>query len=133
MSLFPKNCFPFAGIAGVILLINVLNLFAAGPKPDRGSGVVRAWVGARVIDGTGKPAIENGTLVIRNGRIEAAGRRVKIPAGAERIDATGKTIIPGLICAHGHLSDAAQFGVYLRDGITTILSLGGAKEFDLRE
>jgi imidazolonepropionase-like amidohydrolase len=132
MNLSRKNCFPFAGIAGVILL-NALNLFAAGPKPDGGSGPVQAWVGARVIDGTGKPAIENATLIIRNGRIEAVGRRVKIPAGAERIDATGKTIIPGLICAHGHLSDAAQFGVYLRDGITTILSLGGAKEFDLRD
>jgi imidazolonepropionase-like amidohydrolase len=132
MNLSRKNCFPFAGIAGVILL-NALNLFAAGPKPDGGSAPVQAWVGARVIDGTGKPAIENAILIIRNGRIEAVGRRVKIPAGAERIDATGKTIIPGLICAHGHLSDAAQFGVYLRDGITTILSLGGAKEFDLRE
>ena len=43
------------------------------------------------------------------------------------------TIMPGIINAHGHVSDPAQFGVYLRDGITTILSLGGAKEFDLRE
>ncbi len=134
MNLSRKNSFPFAGAAAVIFL-NALNLFAAGQKPDSGSatGAVRAWVGARVIDGTGKAAIENATLVIRNGRIEAIGRRVKIPAGADRIDATGKTIIPGLICAHGHLSDATQFGVYLRDGITTILSLGGAKEFDLRE
>jgi imidazolonepropionase-like amidohydrolase len=132
MNLSLRNCFPAAGIAGIILL-NSLNLFAASPKPDSDSGPAQAWVGARVIDGTGKPAIENAILVIRNGRIEAVGRRVKIPAGADRIDATGKTIIPGLICAHGHLSDAAQFGVYLRDGITTILSLGGAKEFELRE
>jgi imidazolonepropionase-like amidohydrolase len=132
MNLSRRSCFSFAGIAAVILL-NALNLFAAGPQSDKSSPSVQAWVGVRVIDGTGKPAIENATLVVRNGRIEAVGRRVKIPAGAERIDATGKTIIPGLICAHGHLSDAAQFGVYLRDGITTILSLGGAKEFELRE
>src|SRR5690349_17673159 len=63
---------------------------------------VRAWVGGRIIDGTGRPAIENATLLIRDGQIEAVGKRVKLPAGAERIDATGKTIIPGLICAHGH-------------------------------
>ena len=94
---------------------------------------MQAWVGARIIDGTGKPAIENATLVIRDGHIEAVGTKVKVPAGAERIDASGKTIIPGLINAHGHVNTEAQLGIYLRDGITTILSLGGDKEFALRE
>jgi imidazolonepropionase-like amidohydrolase len=123
-----------ACIAGAILFI-VGTVSAGEPRQNRepASPTVQAWVGARIIDGSGKPAIENATLVIRNGRIEAVGRRVKIPAAAERIDATGKTIIPGLISAHGHLNDAAQFGVYLRDGITTILSLGGNKEFALRQ
>jgi imidazolonepropionase-like amidohydrolase len=124
-----------AGIFGAVLLLITLNTFAAGPKQNSQppAPAVQAWVGARIIDGTGKPAIENATLVIRNGHVEAVGRRVRIPAGAEQIDATGKTIIPGLISAHGHVNDAAQFGVYLRDGITTILSLGGDKEFTLRE
>jgi imidazolonepropionase-like amidohydrolase len=117
------------------LLLTAFNLSAAAPSPDDASvpNLVQAWVGARIIDGTGKPAIENATLVIRNGHIEAVGKRVKIPAGAERIDATGKTIIPGLINAHGHLNTETQLGVYLRDGITTVLSLGGDKEFALRE
>ena len=111
------------------------NNSAAAPKEDHASAtsVIQAWVGARIIDGTGKPAIEDATLIIRDGRIEAVGKKVKVPAGAERIEAKGKTIIPGLICAHGHVSDAAQFGVYLRDGITAILSLGGDKEFALRD
>jgi len=123
------------GLATAILLLITLNTLAAGPNKDSDSSTaaVQAWVGARIIDGSGKPAIENATLVIRNGRVEAVGERVKIPAGAEQIDATGKTIIPGLISAHSHVNDAAQFGVYLRDGITTILSLGGDKEFVLRE
>jgi imidazolonepropionase-like amidohydrolase len=117
------------------LLLTAFNLSAAAPSPDDAPvpNLVQAWVGARIIDGTGKPAIENATLVIRNGHIEAVGKRVKIPAGAERIDATGKTIIPGLINAHGHLNTETQLGVYLRDGITTVLSLGGDKEFALRE
>jgi imidazolonepropionase-like amidohydrolase len=117
------------------LLLSAFNLSAAGPRPDNAPipNGVQAWVGARIIDGTGKPAIENATLVIRDGHIEAVGKRVKVPAGAERIDATGKTIIPGLINAHGHLNTENQLGVYLRDGITTILSLGGDKEFALRE
>jgi len=90
--------------------ILAFNLSAAGPGPDSTPvpNSVQAWVGARIIDGTGKQAIENATLVIRNGHIEAVGKRVKVPAGAERIDATGKTIIPGLINAHG--SDGARPG-----------------------
>jgi imidazolonepropionase-like amidohydrolase len=126
-----------AGIFGglLILILHAIHVFAYEPPQDShpATPTLQAWVGARIIDGTGKPAIENATLLIRNGRIDSVGRRVKVPAGAERIDARGKTLIPGLICAHGHVSDPAQFGVYLRDGITTIFSLGGAQEFALRE
>ncbi|MGC2326905.1 MAG: hypothetical protein WA604_09360, partial [Candidatus Sulfotelmatobacter sp.] len=107
--------------------------FAVAQDSPSAAHPLQAWVGARVIDGTGKPAIENATLLVRDGRIEAVGKHVKIPVGAQRIDATGKTIIPGLINAHGHVNDPAQLGVYLRDGITTVLSLGGDKEFALRE
>jgi imidazolonepropionase-like amidohydrolase len=134
MTFAKKIWLPIAVLAGVVLLTS-LNSLAAGPPQDiqRAAANLQAWVGARIIDGTGKPPIENATLLIRNGRVEAAGKRVKIPAGAQRIDAKGKTIIPGLINAHGHVNDPAQLGVYLRDGITTILSLGGDKEFALRE
>jgi imidazolonepropionase-like amidohydrolase len=98
-------------------------------SPDNG----RAWVGARIIDGSGRPPVESATLYIRNGQIEAVGKHVKLPTGVQRIDASGKTIIPGLISAHSHLNDASQFVIYLRDGITTVLSLGGDKEFALRD
>lgn len=101
----------------------------AAPTPDAG----QAWIGARIVDGTGHAPLEKGTLYIRRGEIQAVGKNVKLPAGVVRIDATGKTIIPGLINAHGHVNDPAQLGMYLRDGITTLLSLGGDKEFALRE
>src|SRR5260370_25237237 len=129
-----NSCMCLAGLAGALLSLCAVNIVEGAPKEDSAPNTssVQAWVGARIIDGTGKPAIENATLVIRNGRIEAVGRGVKIPAGAERIDATGKTIIPGLISAHGHVNDAAQLGVYLRAGVTTVLSLGGEKELGLR-
>ena len=106
---------------------------------------VKAFIGARIIDGTGKPAIEKATLVIRDGKIEAVGTRVKIPKDAERIGVSGKTIIPGLVNAHGHVSTPTQLGRYLRDGITTLWSLGDtcsearkktgacSSEFDLRD
>ena len=43
------------------------------------------------------PAIPNGTVIITNGRITAVGAGVAVPAGARRIDATGKIVTPGLI------------------------------------
>jgi len=119
-----------AGLSAAVLLSMVaFRASAAGQSPSSG----QAWVGARIIDGTGKPAIERGTLLIQNGHIAAVGKHVRVPAGVETIDATGKTIIPGLINAHGHVNREEQLGLYLRDGITTILSLGGDKEFALRE
>jgi imidazolonepropionase-like amidohydrolase len=45
------------------------------------------------------PPIENGTLLIRDGRIEAVGADVSVPAGAQIIDATGRTVMPGLVDA----------------------------------
>ena len=93
----------------------------------------RAFVGARVIDGTGKTALEKATLLVRNGRIEAVGPSVKVPAGVERIDVTGKTVIPGLINAHGHVNGIDQLGTYARYGVTTVFSLGGNKEIELRD
>ena len=125
-------------IAALLAFALLVLLEGVAAQPKQGSGPqnaehLRAWVGARLIDGTGHPPIENATLLIRGDRIEAVGAKLKIPASAERIDASGKTIIPGLINAHGHVNDAAQLGVYLRDGITTVLSLGGAHEFALRD
>jgi imidazolonepropionase-like amidohydrolase len=130
MTLIPVSPLRSAVLAAVIL---AGFSFAVAQDIPSATHQLQAWVGARVIDGTGKPAIEKATLLVRDGRIEAVGKHVKIPAGAQRINATGDTIIPGLINAHGHVNDPAQLGVYLRDGITTVLSLGGDKEFALRE
>jgi imidazolonepropionase-like amidohydrolase len=129
------NFIPVSPLRSAVLAALILAGFSFAAAQDSPSAAhqLQAWVGARVIDGTGKPAIENATLLVRDARIDAVGKHVKIPAGAQRIDAKGKTIIPGLINAHGHVNDPAQLGVYLRDGITTVLSLGGDKEFALRE
>src|SRR5439155_10893894 len=73
------------------------------------------------------------TILVRDGRIQAIGTSVSIPAGTRRIDVAGKTIIPGLINAHGHVNNLDQLGLYARYGITTIFSLGGDKEVELRD
>jgi imidazolonepropionase-like amidohydrolase len=101
---------------------------------------VKAFVGAAIYDGTGKPLIANATLVETDGRITAVGpsSRVKAPKGAQTINVSGKTIVPGLISGHAHTADVSgkitglteestlqQLGVYARYGITTVFSLGG--------
>jgi imidazolonepropionase-like amidohydrolase len=48
--------------------------------------------------------IENGTVVVRNGKITAVGRDVAIPAGIKVIDGTGKFVMPGIIDAHSHMA-----------------------------
>jgi predicted amidohydrolase YtcJ len=64
----------------------------------------RAILGGTLIDGTGRPPVKDSTVVIRDDWVLAAGRRdeVPIPEGAELIDASGKTVLPGLIDAHHH-------------------------------
>lgn len=101
---------------------------------------VTAFTGARIFDGTLNAVIENGTLIVTDGKIVAVGPSSKLkPApGARIIDLRGKTITPGLIDAHAHVSDvegqntgateekvSSQLGVFARYGITTVLSLGG--------
>lgn len=60
------------------------------------SGQTVAITGARVLTGTAA-TIENGTVLLRDGRIVAVGRDVPIPAGATVIDGHGKVVTPGLI------------------------------------
>ena len=63
--------------------------------------------GATLIDGTGSPPlVDSAVLVNENGRFEEVGHRqqVSVPPNAEEIDATGMTLLPGLIDCHDHLS-----------------------------
>lgn len=63
-----------------------------------------AFTGATIIPIVGDP-IENGTLVLQDGKIISVGAAdaVRIPEGAERIDASGKVIMPGLVDTHSHI------------------------------
>jgi len=61
-----------------------------------------AITGGKVYPVSG-PLIENGTVIITNGKIVAVGANVPIPAGAQRIDATGKIVTPGFVDASTQL------------------------------
>ncbi|WP_052730325.1 amidohydrolase family protein [Sphingomonas sp. SRS2] len=86
-----------------------LGLTVAADKPR---GAV-AWVNARIIPMVGDQVIERGTIVIRDNRIEAVGPAdtVKLPADAKVIDASAKTIMPGLVDAHGHIDCCYNVGI----------------------
>jgi imidazolonepropionase-like amidohydrolase len=70
------------------------------------SAQVTAFVGSTVIDGTGRPALENATVVVARERITCVGTATQcpIPGGAARVDVAGKFITPGLVDAHVHFS-----------------------------
>lgn len=66
-----------------------------GVLPPRGTFAIR---NARIVTVSG-PDIENGTVVIRDGKIEAVGASVNVPAGAQTIDGRGLSVYPGMIDA----------------------------------
>ena len=99
---------------------------------------------ARVIDGRGTAPRDDQTILIRAGRIESIGTAAA-PAGAQIIDLTGKTVLPGLVMLHEHLyftsraSTTATFHVnemdysfprlYLACGLTTIRTAGSMEPY----
>lgn len=112
---------------------------------------LRAFVGATIVDGTGAAPVDNGVILVRDGRIDAVGAAsdIDVPDGAERIDVSGRYIIPGLINTHGHVGGVRglesgyynednllrQLGLYARYGVTAVNSLGGDEDagFTLRD
>jgi imidazolonepropionase-like amidohydrolase len=90
-----------------------------------------AIVGGMLIDGTGSAPIPDSTVLIEKGRIAAAGPRslVQIPHGATKIDARGKTILPGLWDMHAHFEQVEWGPIYLAAGVTTVRDCGNEFEF----
>jgi enamidase len=91
----------------------------------------------RVIDGTGAPARNDQTLIIRDGRIAEVGdaARVPTPPGAQTIDLSGSSVIPGLVMVHEHLfypNGGGTYGnyaesftrLYLAGGVTSMRTGG---------
>ena len=76
----------------------------AAHSQSRGASGTVLYEGARLIIGDG-PLVLDGALLVRDGRIVALGRKgaVAAPAGATRVDLTGKTVMPAMINAHVHI------------------------------
>ena len=128
----------FAMLSGAVLFALGPIALAAAPAQSLG---VTALTHVRVIDGTGRPPLEDATVVIQGDHILAIHAAAGVlPAGARVLDLHGDTVMPGLINAHGHLALVqdgqnsatayttenviAELRQYESYGVTSMLSLG---------
>jgi imidazolonepropionase-like amidohydrolase len=124
---------PVVIVAGLLLIgmsvVATGSTTGAGQSP-RASGAT-VFEGARLIAADSRAPIEDSAFVVENNRFTEVGRRgqVKVPAGAARVDLTGKTVMPAIVDAHTHLAqtrealvDQLQRLAYY--GIAGVLSLG---------
>src|SRR5207245_5766768 len=104
---------------------------------------VTAFEGVRLITGDGGVRITDAVFIVANGQFTVVGRRgqINVPAGAVRVDLSGKTVMPAIIDAHKHLAatrdalvDQLQHLAYY--GIGVAMSLGqdpGDLAFQVRD
>src|SRR6266849_6375119 len=90
---------------------------------------VKAIIGAVLIDGNGGPPITDSVVVVAGSRIRSAGLRanVPIPADADKINGSGKFLIPGLIDLY--CTDNENRRSWLDAGVTTTRLVSGGREF----
>jgi imidazolonepropionase-like amidohydrolase len=99
-----------------------------------------------LIDGTGRRPVADAALVITDGKITYAGAKSKAsaPAGATRVDLTGKYVMPGIINLHGHVGNVSgltqdpkyftsenlekQLTLYASYGVTSVVSMGSEQD-----
>ena len=104
----------------------------------------------KLIDGTGKGAVANASMVITDGRIQNVGpaANLKVPAGSQVQDLSGRYVMPGIINLHGHLGNTkglvqdpknytpenldANLRTYASYGVTTVISMGSDQELVLQ-
>ena len=96
----PAFCAP--RLAAAIGCLLVAALWPVAAKAQTGAVV---FEGARLIVGDGRAPIDDGAMVVGDGRIAAIGRKgsIQAPAGAARVDLTGKTVMPTLVNVHVHI------------------------------
>lgn len=90
-----------------------------------------AIAGATLIDGTGAAAVRDSVVVVRGGKIAAAGPRaqVALPAGMPVVDGSGASVLPGLWEMHAHFAQVEWGPAYLAAGVTSARDCGGEFEF----
>lgn len=133
-------------VPAALIAVVTLSLPGCEPSdaPDDGMGApgveITALVGATVLTDPGQAGVPNATLLVQGGRVlSVEPEGAEIPSGARVVDVAGRTIVPGLINAHGHVGGTLglegghyttenlerQLRLYAKYGVTTVVSLGG--------
>jgi imidazolonepropionase-like amidohydrolase len=97
---------PFARVAPVLACAALISVRVATlPASPAAPAPPALYEGARLIAGNGSAPVENGAMLVRDGRIAAVGARgsIAVPPGSARVDLTGKTILPAFINVHVHI------------------------------
>jgi len=138
MKLLPT--LTISAVVGCVALAGAAAQRSGGASTAQPAAHTKAFTGARVIDGTDRPPIDNATIVVRDGKVVSVSpaARAQVPPDAERITLQGKTVIPGIVNAHGHVGNtegmeqghysaenvARDLKTYAAYGVTTVFSLG---------
>jgi imidazolonepropionase-like amidohydrolase len=85
-----------------VVTASITAVLAGLSVPAAGQAPVTAFEGARIIVGDGTPAIEKGIIVVNGTTIQAIGANVQVPAGAQRVNLAGKTVMPMILDTHIH-------------------------------
>jgi hypothetical protein len=85
-----------------------------------------AFVHVNVVPMDRERVIADQTVLVEDGIIKAIGRDIVVPAAAQVIDGKGRFLSPGLADMHSHAQSREEMKVYLANGVTTLLNLGGA-------
>lgn len=117
----------FVALAAADAVTALEGLGGGQPRSD----TLLALVGGTLIDGTGAAPVPDAAILIRNGRIAAAGARgdVAIPAAARVVRTDGATMLPGLWEMHAHYAQVEWGPIYLASGVTTVRDVGNQFEY----
>jgi imidazolonepropionase-like amidohydrolase len=123
---------PLRCAATLILLAGAASAALAGSlkeinPPAAATNRVQAIVGGTLIDGRGGPPITDAVVILRGAKIQTVGKRKsnRVPPDAEVFDATGKTLVPGLLDSHFHIErDYKLPPLVLSRGVTSVRDPG---------
>src|SRR5260370_6695414 len=119
-----KACITKACATALLIAAGVCAPFIEAQAQTQTQTQMLVIQGGLLVDGTGRPPIENSVIVIEGDRFKTIGRsgEVAIPTGAQIIDVKGKTVMPGFIDGHCHW-EAFWGELYLHLGITTCVEI----------